>query len=194
MSGPDDQERLEALAGRQSAGSGPDAREARRLREAILEHLRGEADDPPRDDPARLAALIERARKDGLFEPRPADVRRRRTSIVPIGIAATIVCVAAATGIWQVFQGRTTEVQRGGRDGIVHLQAADPVQLKRQIMQELQSKGVTASGYESLGVQGIDADLPRPIPPPVEQVLREHGIPTPADGVLRVEISAQTDK
>jgi len=189
-----DEEWLEGLAGRQSAGDGPDAREARRLREAILQHLGGEAHDPPHDDPERLAALIERARKDGLLAPRGADVRRRRTSIVPIGIAATIVCLAAATGIWHVFQGRTPEVQRSGHDETVHLQAADPVQLKQQIIQELQSKGVPARSYESFGVQGIDADLPQPTPPQVEQVLREHGIPTPADGVLRVEISAQPER
>ena len=198
MSESDDQAWLETLAGRQSANEsaseGADAREARRLREAILQHLGTTADEPSTEDPQRVAALIERARKQGLLVPRVATVPRKRTSIVPLGIAATIVCLVGATALWHAFHGETTQVQRGGRDAVVHLQAADPLQLKQQIIRELQSAGVAASGYESLGVQGIDADLPLPTSPQVQQVLRQHGIPIPADGVLRVEIGAQSQK
>jgi hypothetical protein len=194
VSEADDQAWMAALAGRQSPSDGPDAREAQRLREAMLEHLGAQDYEAPGNDPERVAALIERARREGLLVPRTSGVPRRRTSMVPIGIAATIICLAGTTALWNVFRGATTAVQRSGRDEIVHLQAADPVQLKQQIIRELQSTGVTARGYESLGVQGIDADLPRPTPPEVQRILQQHGIPTPADGVLRVEIGAQTQK
>jgi hypothetical protein len=186
-----DQAWLEALAGRQSADDGPDAREAYILREAILEHLGGDVLAPRSDDAERLAALIERARREGLIVPRAP-----RRTLVPLGIAATIICAVGATAMWNVLHHgtRTTQVQRGGREDIVHLRASDPLQLKQQILQELQSAGVSARGYESFGVQGIDADLPRPTPPAVEHILREHGIPTPVDGILRVEISARSEK
>ena len=192
MSEADDQAWLEALAGRQSPEGGHAARDAHRLREAILEHLAGGVLAPPGDDAERLAALIERARREGLIAP-----RTRRRTWVPLGIAATIVCLVGATVTWNVFhqRTRTTEVVRGGRDdAVVHLQVADPLQLKQQIIQELRAAGVNARGYESFAVQGIDADLPRPTPAPVEKILQQHGIPIPGDGTLRVEISTRSEK
>jgi hypothetical protein len=52
----------------------------------------------------------------------------------------------------------------------------------------LRAAGVEATGYEALGVHGIDADLPRPITSETRRVLQQFSLPEPADGVLRIEI------
>ena len=79
-------------------------------------------------------------------------------------------------------------VVREGVSAPVQLQARDPAALKRQIVEELRAAGVEATGYETLGVHGIDADLPQPLTPAVRSVLARHEVPEPADGVLRIEI------
>jgi hypothetical protein len=55
---------------------------------------------------------------------------------------------------------------------------------------ELRAAGVQAEGYEQLGVNGVDAELPRPVPVEVRAVLERHHIPVPTDGALRVQIHA----
>jgi hypothetical protein len=47
---------------------------------------------------------------------------------------------------------------------------------------------VRATGYESFGRQGIDADLPSPLPAEVRAVLDRHGLAAPRDNILQVEI------
>jgi hypothetical protein len=39
-------------------------------------------------------------------------------------------------------------------------------------------------------VQGVDADVPRPVPERVRAVLEKHHIDVPKDGVLKIEITA----
>jgi hypothetical protein len=75
-------------------------------------------------------------------------------------------------------------------DGIVRLQAANPRLLRLQVVDELRAVGVQASGYEQLGVEGVDADLPRPVPDAVSKVLERHAVAVPLDGALRIQISA----
>jgi hypothetical protein len=103
-------------------------------------------------------------------------------------LIAAALAVLAVGVVWQTFMRPETEVVREGAAAAVQLQARDPVALKRQIIDELKAAGVTATGYESLGTQGIDADLPLPLTPQVRGVLAKHGIAAPADGVLRIEI------
>ena len=69
------------------------------------------------------------------------------------------------------------------------LRAADPAALKRQIVDDLQASGVEAIGYDRLGLSGVDARLPQPVPPAVRATLEKYAIGVPADGVVRVEIS-----
>lgn len=73
--------------------------------------------------------------------------------------------------------------------GVVRLTAADPRSLRLQIVDELRAAGAPASGYEQSGVEGIDADLPHPVPESVGQVLERHSVPVPRDGTLRIQIS-----
>jgi hypothetical protein len=75
-------------------------------------------------------------------------------------------------------------VTRGMPSGVVRIRAADPRQLQQELIRELAAAGVTASGYESFGRPGIDADLPAPLPAAVGELLARHGIAAPADNVL----------
>jgi hypothetical protein len=76
-------------------------------------------------------------------------------------------------------------------DGVAHLTAADPRALRDQIVSDLRTAGVQPSPYEQLGINGIDADLPRPLTPEVRAALDKHHIPVPPNGTLRIEIATQ---
>ncbi len=94
----------------------------------------------------------------------------------PAELVATVTGVPAPTGAAQ--------------GGIAHLKAADPHSLQLQIIDQLRAAGVQASGYELARVQGIGAQLPQPVPEAASNVLQQHGVPVPAGGALRIEISA----
>ena len=75
-------------------------------------------------------------------------------------------------------------------DGVVRLTDVDPRSLRIRIVDELRAAGVQVSGYEQLGVNGVDADLPLPVPPAALAALTKHRLPAPADGALRIEITS----
>ena len=81
------------------------------------------------------------------------------------------------------------ETSQSSAESIAHLTASDPRALRQQIVSELRAAGADANGYEQLGINGIDADLPRRVAPAIRTVLEKHSIPVPADGVLRIEMS-----
>jgi hypothetical protein len=181
---------LEVLAGRSSsAEDGAAAREARALREA----LQRSADSVPQSahpaDPTREASLLERARRLGLMPSRPA--RRRTWRFATWSALTTVTAVACTAVLVAVFLRPTPPVERvrGGGPQIVTLQAADPLAAKVELLRELRAAGVTAHGYERLGREGIDADLPRPVPQRIRTILARHRIPVPSDGVLEIEIT-----
>ncbi|MEJ0036697.1 MAG: hypothetical protein WDO68_11510 [Gammaproteobacteria bacterium] len=69
------------------------------------------------------------------------------------------------------------------------LHAADPVALKQQVVEELRAAGVEAIGYDRLGLSGVDARLPTPLPEAVRATLEKYAVAVPADGVIRIEIT-----
>jgi hypothetical protein len=71
-----------------------------------------------------------------------------------------------------------------------HLATASPSVLKQQLVDELRASGVEAIGYDRLGLSGVDARLPKPLPDATRAILAKYGIPVPPDGVMRVEIAA----
>lgn len=191
MKSDDDQDWLDALAGR-GFNDSQAAREAAPLRDAML----GRSVDPTdaaiaARDEAREAALIARARREGLIKANTVTPQRRWAFGWDNAFAvAAIAGIAVAIGLY-IQPTIDREVVRSSPDGVVRIEATDPVQLKRQLLEELRAAGVEATGYETLGRQGIDADLPRPLTEAVRRVLEKHRIPPPADGVLRVEIFAK---
>ena len=72
---------------------------------------------------------------------------------------------------------------------ITRLHAADPAALKQQLVDELRVAGVEAIGYDRLGLSGVDAQLPTPVPEAARATLEKYAIGVPADGVVRIEIS-----
>jgi hypothetical protein len=182
---------LEALAGRAVADEhGSAACEARALREALQRRLPDGTDSAPAGDSIREASLLARARRQGLI-PSPVARRPRSWRLGPWpALAALAVIACAAVGITVML--RPTQqagTVRGGGPGIVRLTAADPAALKADLLRELRAAGIEASGYRRLGREGIDADLPAPVPARVRAILARHRIPVPADGVLEVEIA-----
>jgi hypothetical protein len=69
------------------------------------------------------------------------------------------------------------------------LRAPDPAALKQQLVDELRAVGVEAIGYDRLGLSGVDAQLPTPVPEAARAMLAKYAIAVPADGVVRVEIT-----
>ena len=183
MNQDDDQRWLDALAGREGEPSAS-TREARALRAALR------ADAPARvleatRSPVREDALIARAVREGVLDAPKRAFRPRTHWHLPL--AASVVLVFAA-GLYVKLQPTASPVVRGDEDGIVRLQAKDAASLKRAILLDLREAGVSATGYETLGVHGIDADLPMPLSAEVQRVLARHHIAEPPDGVLRLEI------
>jgi hypothetical protein len=196
----DDQVWIDGLAGRVGIAHGSEtAREAEVLRAEILARLAAETVPVATHDPAREDRLIERARREGLLPERagtaePAAPDRRggpglwsRKWRVGVTVAA-LACAAVVVGL--VLRPATErQVVRGAPGGIVRLQDREPEKLQKRILAELRDAGVPVTGYERLGMFGVDADLPQPLTPQVRRVLYQHNIPAPADGVLRVEVS-----
>ena len=184
----DDETWLDALAGRETPPSAT-AREASVLRAALRDGRQFTGAARPvmnvtaLPNHAREDALIARAVSEGIIVT-PAKTRRPKRWHLPL--AASVLLVVTA-GILVQLQ-PPAPIVRGDADGIVQLVADDPALLKQRILAELRAAGVSAAGYESLGVHGIDADLPMPLSPAVKRVLAAHGVAEPGDGVLRIEI------
>ena len=190
----EDQDWVDALAGRAPEGSNRGVvREGLRLRELIQRNVHAPDVSVPERDARREAQLLERAQREGLLDPSQLTKRRRRlmrpTGIGGLALAASLACLAVAL-TFLLHGTPQTQHLRGAHEEVVRIEAADPTALKMQILQELRAVGVTATGYEQLGVEGIDADLPEPVPPRVREVLTRHHVSVPSDGVLKIEITA----
>lgn len=191
MTDSNDQNWFDALAGRAAADNDPIATcEANELRKQMQARAVRPAAEVPAQDPAREAQLIARARREGLLPSRAVDHPSRFPWRATLA-AAAVVCVAIVAG-YQLRTAQPPEVVRSGPTEVVRLGAANPLAFKQQLLDDLRSAGVTATGYERLGRQGIDADLPQPLSAEVRAVLEKYRIAVPADGVLRVEIGLES--
>ncbi len=193
----EDQDWLDALAGRSPSGAHRAAsHEGQRLREHIQRNVRAPEVTVPERDAQREAQLLERARREGLIDPTQL-TRRARRRLRPgvfgglVALAAGLAAIAVALAVFVQGTPRTQHF-RGAREteNIIHIEAADPTALKMEILDELRTAGVAATGYERLGVEGINADLPKPLPPRVRDVLARHHLGVPSSSELRIEIAA----
>ena len=186
-----DRDWLDALAGRAPAAP---SREGERLREFIQRNVHAPDVSVAERDAQREAQLLERARREGLIDP-AALTRRTRRPMRPAAVRALVALAAGVAGVavaLSVFLhgAPRTEHLRGPREEVTRIQSANPAALKMQILAELRAAGVRATGYEQLGVEGIDASLPEPVPPRVRAVLTHHHLSVPSNGVLKIEIAA----
>jgi hypothetical protein len=190
-----DQDWLDALAGRTPTGSNRGAiHEGERLREFIQRNVHSPDVAVPEQDAQREEQLLERARREGLIDPveltrRTRRPRRSAAIRALVALAASIAGIAVALTVFLHGTPRAEHL-RGPREEVLRIQSADPAALKMQILDELRAAGVRATGYEQLGVEGIDANLPEPVPPQVREVLTRHHLSVPSNGVLRIEIAA----
>lgn len=189
MTEEDDKTWLEVLAGRAPDNPHPPAaREAQLLRDSIARRRQTQQAKLPAQDSRREAELIARARREGLINFRP-----RVRPAVALAYAAAIAFVSI--GLFLLLQpSDQQEIVRGSHDGIVTVEAANPVALRDRISSELRAVGISATAYERLGMQGLDADLPQPISAPVREILDKHHLPVPADGVLKIEITTPSTR
>jgi hypothetical protein len=190
MSDDDDGAWLETLAGKRADGASQVEREAAEMRRAMLERSTNEDEVARRvADPTRVGRLLDRARREGVTRRPSAGIAWLRSW--PAVLAAAAVCVVAIGVGFQRSNNAGRELDGTVRSAshAVVLTAADPRKLRDQIADELDAAGLPAHLYESLGRAGIDADLPDPAPDAVRVVLARHGVPLPADGVLRIEVA-----
>ncbi len=190
-----DQDWLDTLAGRSPSGVHRAAgREGQELRAHIQRNVRAPDVTVPEHDARREAQLLDRARREGLIDPTQL-TRRARQRLRPRALGGLVALAAGLAGITVALTmflhgGPRTEHLRGARENVIHLEAADPTALKMEILDELRAAGVSATGYERLGIEGINADLPKPVPPRVRDVLTRHHLSVPTGGELRIEIAA----
>jgi hypothetical protein len=193
----EDQTWLEALAGRDSPDAmAAGAAEAKALRELIRVQLLEDSVAVSEVDAAREAQLVARARSEGLLPAQPAfassgsqtpNKSRRRVWLLT-GSALVACAMIASVALNLLRNPPPSETFRGIDDGTARIESGNPPALKTQLLRELNAAGVHATGYARLGRLGIDADLPQPLTPAVQAVLRRHHLPIPKDGVLSVEI------
>ena len=188
----DDRIWLETLAGVRTGGDSAAEREAADLRRAMLARSVDESEAIRRiEDPNRVDQLLERARREGVTRLRP---RARFAWLAgwPGALATAAVCLLAIGLGFEVGDRKPSVPSETVRDASPHaflLTASDPSRLRDQIADELDAAGVSTHLYQTLGRAGIDADLPDPLPEAVRVVLARHGVPVPADGVLRLEVA-----
>ncbi len=187
----DDELWFDALAGRAAPDSAA-AREGRAMRAAMLARDVGNV-EVEQSDTAREQTLVARARREGVLSI--AGATRRKPGSLQLSLAtAAIVCLAL--GFWAIERPRDNDAfvvrsaPDGSPNGTVRIESNDPEALKRRLLSDLRAAGVPANGYQRLGTEGIDADLPEVLPDKVAAVLDRYHLAPPADGVLRVEIAA----
>ena len=195
MSENQEHEWLEGVAGR-AQGDSSAVREGIALRRAVLDHeARMPVEQPQAQDPARERQLLARAREQGLGGERRGLFGAWPSwnlATVAATLAGVALVLALVMQVMRTAEEPSQDVVRDSRDQVVRLVADDPVRLKQEIVADLRAAGVEATGYEMLGRQGVDADLPRPLTDAVRAVLKKHRIPEPADSVLRVEIAPRS--
>lgn len=201
MSEKDKLDWLDDLSARKTSASS----EARELRPDVLARLAEAHGDSqaavPEHDAAHAVEPISCTRSEGGFvdesELRDNPFARRSSLRATLRSAGSRGWAAAALAIgvlalgWHLRPTAPEEMYRGSPDGVVRLQSADPRGLKKQIVDELRAIGVEATGYEQLGIDGIDANLPLPVSDDVRRALERHHIAVSKDGLLRVEITAR---
>jgi hypothetical protein len=184
----DDQAWLEGLAGRD--GDSPAAREATELRRALQRRAVSEA-DVPQVSPHREAALLARARREGVVTQAPTQRSWRIGAWfarVPAPLAmATVAGFAIVIGMLLTLP-ESDETVRGRDPATKVLESTDPEALRFALVDALLDAGADPTGYTRLDEQVVEAVLPVPVPTQIRQVLTRFEVPVPDNGELLVRI------
>jgi hypothetical protein len=200
----DDDDWLDALAGRPRDGSAPATRhEAALLREAMRRWRPLAQEAEPAADAED--ALLRAARGAGLLRRRwcagcAARWLRWRARWGAGGPPPWGWALAAAFGIAVLLPllrpGGTppaddpTVLRGSAVDGVQLLRDARPRERRDALAAELAALGATVRRYERLGRFGLDAEWRAPLSPEVSGQLARRGIVRGADGSVRIEVEA----
>lgn len=160
--------------------------------------------DPPRDLPLPhvlrddeepgdevRARIVDPSALEGNPFERKASTRSVFRMAGTRGLAAAALAIAVLVLAFNLRPADTSPgVASTSADGITHLIAANPRALRDQIAADLRAAGAEPNAYEQLGINGIDADLPHTLSPELRAALDRHRIPAPANGNLRIQITA----
>jgi len=203
MNPTDDDDWLDALAGRPRPGSRPATlAEAALLRRAARAWPPEAAAEPTPEDAAALqqaaarAGLLRRRRWCSGCAARWQAWQQRVATADPRGWAlAASLAVAVLLSPWAWRDtGPAEPVSRGAPDANAEstrlLQHADPRAERDRLAAELETLGARVQRFERLGRHGLSAEWPRPVPPATDQRLRALGLARAADGSLQIEVEA----
>ena len=170
MSEDEDQRWLDALAGRPvSKTSDAAGIEARALRDLISAHLRADITVVADVDAFREAALIERARAEGLVSAQRVTAiqpRRRRWFIAGGSLAAAALLASVVVQLYRSSL-PAAETYRGVQDGTVRLESRDPDALKQELIRELAGPWIDTlvNVHPSIGLSPKGPTAPEPSHP-----------------------------
>lgn len=214
----DDQHWFNLLAGRAAPGASDSTHaEAAALRQALQRYRAQAPEGSPAAADARITRLLARARADGVLPaahpaaahppaaadrvpspPRPGTAGRWRLPSLAwggrlgAGVAAGLVALAAV--LWLVptpgDHPAPDSVLRGA--ALQQLPAADPAQLRQQLLVALRDAGFEVQPFDRLGRPGLDITLPVPLPADQAHALTDLGLTPPTGPSLVIELVPAT--
>jgi hypothetical protein len=202
MNRTDDDDWLDALAGRPRPGSRPGTlAEAMLLRRAARAWPPSVAAEPAPDDEAALqqaaarAGLLRRWRWCGGCAERWQAWQQRVAAAGPRGwaLAASLaVAVMLSPLAWR--DAPSGPVTRGApaadAESTRLRQHTDPRAERDRLAAELEALGARVQRFERLGRFGLSAEWPAPVPPATDARLRQLGLARAADGSVQLEVEA----
>jgi hypothetical protein len=95
---------------------------------------------------------------------------------------------------WKINEPPEILTTREIQNGINVLHVAKPSVERDRLAQDLAKLGINAKQYQRLGRLGLDADLPKSLPPELTKLLRHWAIQPSVDSVLTVEFEEQRNE
>jgi hypothetical protein len=183
----DDQDWLDALAGKPRPGAAPRTLlEARLLRAVLLEQAQAEPEsDAERQN--RLERLLFRLRRQGLLD---APRWSQRAWRVPLAAAAALMLGIAVVQLvhWQDEAAPDAPAMRG-EDSVRRLVVDDAAQTATAIASALRAEGIDVREYPLGVARGLEVRVAPAQRAGAEAILAPYGIALAPDGRLAIEIA-----
>lgn len=183
----DDQDWLDALAGKPRPGAAPRTlQEARLLRAVLLAQAQAEPESDA-ERQRRLERLLFRLRRAGLLDSPRWSVNTWR---VPLAAAASLMlCIAVVQlAYWQTETPSETPVTRG-EDSVRRLVVDDAAQTATAIASALRAEGIDVREYPLGVARGLEVRVAPAQRAGAEAILAPYGIALAPDGRLAIEIA-----
>lgn len=193
----DDQDWLDLMAGRSAPQADASTRaQALALRAALLkDRLSAPAGAPAAAD-ERAERLLQRARAAGVLESRLASPARqaRAANRWPYAVAASVGLFGMLMLLQQQLPGENSDPDQNDRAheqmrgaALQQRPTSQPLQDRQALLDRLRAAGFDAQPYERLGRQGIDVELPVPLPADRAAALKQFGLRPATGPSLQIE-------